>query len=286
MLIKYKTSTEISTKELLDKLRLIAQYTSNGSGETKKINSLARKYIQKIQDDYDYARKPITDKTFLDNIESLIQSKIDIINKYSSLDQKFSYSFKSTEMSISKGLLGWISDLKEMVLYNNISDAKDILNNIIKFGKKEHLDSRELASYIIAYLKKYEVARKSLLLLFPSSLVDLSSKKFAYSLKWEKTILKGGNTDSAEFEFIGKELSTKEIYFCTDIASSLFSLVSKNKEHFQFLEKIEGNSIYLGEFYPSSSNFIVILAKNKSSSLVALSAKEIAHFESFYKEKK
>jgi len=111
---------------------------------------------------------------------------------------------------------------------------------------------------------------------------SLIKYKTASMFTWDSVEVKGGNHDSEEFEFISKELGIKKVCYTLGIPN-VDRFVSKNKSNFQVLETIDGNKIFLGQFYPSSDNFIAVVAKNKSSSLIAIDEKMISDFEAFYK---
>lgn len=117
-----------------------------------------------------------------------------------------------------------------------------------------------------------------------SSLIKF--KKIASSLTWESTKMTGSKSDSEEFEVISKELGIKEISYTTSI-QNLAQFVSKNKDSFQFIDtSMDQNKIYVGEFYPNSEQFAVVLTKDKKNSLVALNKSNIKEFEEFYKNNK
>lgn len=119
-----------------------------------------------------------------------------------------------------------------------------------------------------------------------SSYISENSKKIASSFAWEQTKMTGSKTDSDEFEIISKELGIKEIYYTTSIPN-LQQFLSKNKDNFQLIDTtIDKNKVYLGEYFPSSENFAVVLTSDKRNSLIALPKGQIKAFEEFYKNNK
>ena len=109
--------------------------------------------------------------------------------------------------------------------------------------------------------------------------MSLLIKKIA-SIKWEKENIVDVSKVSEEFEFISKELNSKKLSFTTEI-KNLEKLV-KNKENFQYLEAIDGNKLYLGDFI--GVNFIAVISKKSNSSVLVVDSKyekELSQFISF-----